>query len=282
MVTDSDTNNAENKRKSLSAAESSLLASLAEEGKNIFTLSDITAKIDGSYKNAKVIANRLVKKKWLIPLTRGTYLIVPLEAGVRSEYTEHEFVIASHIVDPYYIGYWSALNFHGLTEQVPMKVFVVTTKRLKDRTILNTRIQFITLIRRKFFGFEKEIVSNSTVNVSDREKTLADCLDHPEYCGGISEVAKSLWNARDEISMEKLVDYSLRMGNSAILKRLGFLLEIMQIDVPEQLMKQIRKQLKKGYVLLDPLEEKQGRYSTKWKLLVNVPEDSIFDWRRGY
>lgn len=282
MVTDSDTNNTENKRKSLSTAESSLLASLAEEGKNIFTLSDITAKIESSYKNAKVIANRLVKKKWLIPLTRGTYLIVPLEAGVRGEYTEHEFVIASHIADPYYIGYWSALNFHGFTEQVPMKVFVATTKRLKDRTLLNTRFQFITLVHRKFFGFEEETVSNTAINISDREKTLADCLDHPEYCGGISEIAKSLWNAREETSMENLVDYSLRIGNSAILKRLGFLLELMQIDVPEKLMEKIRNHLKKGYVLLDPLEKKHGSYSTKWKLLANVPEDGILEWRRGY
>jgi len=282
MVTKSDTNNAENERKSLSKAESSLLASLAEEGKNIFTLSDITERIDGSYKNAKVIANRLVKKKWLIPLTRGTYLIVPLEAGVRSEYTEHEFAIASHLAESYYIGYWSALNFHGLTEQVPMTVYVVTTKRLKDRTILDTRYRFITLIRRKFFGFEKESISNTSVNISDIEKTLADCLDHPEYCGGISEVAKALWNAKDEISMEKLIEYALAMGNSAILKRLGFLSELLQISISEGIMEKIEKHLKKGYVLLDPLEDKKGRYSTKWRLLVNLSEDTILEWRRGY
>ena len=282
MVTDPDTNNAENERKSLSKAESSLLASLAEEGKNIFTLSDITGRISGSYKNAKVIANRLVKKKWLIPLTRGTYLIVPLEAGVKSEYTEHEFVIASHLAKPYYIGYWSALNFHGLTEQVPMTVYVVTTKRLKDRTILDTRYRFITLIKRKFFGYEKEAVSNTNVNISDMEKTLADCFDHPEHCGGISEAAKALWNAKDEISMEKGIEYSLKMGNSAILKRLGFLLELLQIDVEEEFMRKIMKNLKKGYVLLDPLEESKGSYSTKWGLLVNLSEASILEWRRGY
>ena len=282
MVTDSDTNNAENERKSLSRAESSLLASLAEEGKNIFTLSDITAELGSSYKNAKVIANRLVKKRWLIPLTRGKYLIVPLEAGVRSEYTEHEFVIASHLAEPYYIGYWSALNFHGFTEQVPITVYVVNTKRLKDRIILDNRYRFITLIKRKFFGFEKELVSNTNVNISDKEKTLADCLDHPEYCGGISEIAKSLWNAKDDVSIEKLINYSLMMGNSAILKRLGFLLKLLQINVSEKLVKKIMTHLKKGYVLLDPIEEASGSYSTKWGLLVNLSVDRILEWRRGY
>jgi len=282
MITDFDINDTKNKRSSLSKTESTLLSSLSEEGKNIFTLKDIIAKLSSSYENAMLIANRLVKKKWLIQLTRGKYLIVPLEAGVRSEYTEHEFVIASHLANPYYIGYWNALNFHGFTEQVPITVYVVTIKRLRDRTILNTKYRFVTLDKRKFFGFEAESVSNIKVNISDKEKTLADCLDHPEYCGGISEIVKALWDAKDEFSMEKLVSYSLTMGNSAILKRLGFLLELLQIGISENLMEKIRTNVKKGYVLLDPLEEKHGKYSTRWGLLINVSEDRLLEERRGF
>jgi len=282
MVADFDTNDTKNERKSLSRSESALLSSLAEEGKNIFTLQDIITKLGNSYENAKLIANRLVKKKWLIQLARGKYLIVPLEAGIRSEYTEHEFVIVSHLADPYYIGYWNALNFHGFTEQVPFIVYVATTKRLRDRTILDTKYRFITLDKRKFFGFQPEAISNTRVNISDKEKTLADCLNHPEYCGGITEIAKALWNAKDEVSMEKLVDYAITMRNSAILKRLGFLLELLQINVPEMLMEKIRANLKKGYVLLDPLEEAQGNYSTRWGLRVNVSEERLLEGRSGF
>jgi len=282
MVTDSDTNNTESERKGLSTTESGLLAALAEREVNIFTLSDVTSELNVSYPHAKVIVNRLVKKKWLIPLTRGTYLIVPFEAGVKSEYTEHEFVIASHLADPYYIGYWSALNYHGLTEQVPMTVYVVTTKRLQDRLILNTRYRFTTVIKRKFFGYTKESISDTKVNISDKEKTLADCLDHPEHCGGIGEIAKSLWAAKDDSSMEKVLNYALKMGNSAILKRLGFLLELLEIDISDKLRIKIREHLKKGYVLLDPLEDARGYYSTRWGLLINVSGDSILEWRQGY
>jgi predicted transcriptional regulator of viral defense system len=282
MVTDSDTNSAQNDRKSLSKTESLLLSSLAEEGKKIFTLSDVTDKLENSYDNAKVIVNRLVKKKWLVQLAKGKYLIVPLEAGVRGEYTEHEFVIASYLVEQYYIGYWTALNYHGFTEQVPMTVFVVTTKRLRDRTMLDIRYRFVALNKRKFFGFEAEPISNNKVNISDKEKTLADCLDHPEYCGGISEVVKSLWNAREEISIEKLVNYSVKMGNSAILKRLGFLVELLKIDISKKVMEKIRLHLKKGYVVLDPLERAHGNYSTRWALVINVSEDRLLEWRRGF
>lgn len=276
--------NTENRRKGLSETESRLLSSLAERGKTIFTLQSLISETDFklSYENAKVIVNRLVKKKWLIRIARGKYLIVPLEAGVRSEYTEHEYVVASHLAEPYYIGYWSALNYHGLTEQIPMTVYVITTKRLKDRKILDTRYRFITLIERKFFGYKSEVVSNTKINISDMEKTLADCLDHLEYCGGVDEVAEGIWNAREDVSTHKIVDYGIRLGNSTILKRLGFLLETLQIEVSQDIMGKIKSNLKKGYVLLDPLEEKRGQYSTKWGLLVNISKKRVKEWRRGY
>ena len=53
-------------RHSLSKTESTLLASLAERGRNVFTLEDVTSTLEIRYENAKVIVSRLVKKKWLI------------------------------------------------------------------------------------------------------------------------------------------------------------------------------------------------------------------------
>jgi len=270
-------------RQPLSTTESSLLSQMAEMGKNIFKLKDIT-EFDIPYRNAKLIASRLIRKGWLTPLSRGTYLIVPLEAGVEGRYSEHEFVIASHLIEPYYIGYWSALQYHGLTEQVPVTVFVVTTRHVIDRSrvILDSRYRFVTVAEKKFFGFGRVLVANSAVNVSDKTKTIADCLDHPEYCGGISEAAKALWVARDVVSVDGIVDYGFRMGNSAILKRLGYLAELLGVEMPENVLDRVRGKIRKGYSLLDPLGKKEGRHSTRWGLIVNVPEESILEWRRGY
>lgn len=282
LVTMSDTNDTKNIRIGLSKTESQLLSSLAEARKNIFSLDNVTSELNCSYKNAKVIANRLVKKKWLIRLRRGKYLLVPLSAGVKGKYTEHEFVIASNLVNPYYIGYWSALNHYGFTEQIPLTVFVVTTKRLKNRKILDVDYRFVTVNRKKFFGFTKVAIANSTVNISDKEKTIADALDHHEYCGGIAEVTKCLWNARKEISFSKLVAISLKMGNTAILKRLGYLSEILEIKLPEEVTSKISSNLGKGFSPLDTMASKKGKYYTRWNLLLNIPEESLLEWRRGY
>lgn len=265
-------------RQPLSSMESTLLSYLAEEDANIFTIRDVEDHLGKPYNNAKVIANRLVKKRWAIRLGGGKYLVVPLEAGVKAEYTEHEFIIASHLVEPYYIAFWSALNYHGLTEQIPRTVFVATIKRFGNRRILDTNYRFITPGGKKFFGYQPESIGNAKVNVSDAEKTIADCLDHPEYCGGLDEVVKAIRGGQDRVSTEKLVTYGLRMGNSTILKRLGFLTEYLGIGHTKELINSILTETKKGYSLLDPTEKRGGRYLARWGLQINVSENRLREW----
>jgi predicted transcriptional regulator of viral defense system len=272
----------ENVRAGLTRNESLLLSSLSEKGKTIFRIEDVVNELMCSYKYAKVLANNLTKKKWVINLRRGVYLIVPLSAGVSAHYTEHEFVIASHLVSPYYIAYWSALNFYGFTEQTPFTVFVATTKRTKNREVLNTKYNFITLSKRKFFGFEPTAVSTYKVNISDREKTLADALDHPEYCGGISEAAKSLWNAKEKVSMEKIVSYAERMRNTAIVKRLGYLLESLNINVDSEILSKMRGMISPGMSALDPTIPRKGTYNTRWNLLLNISKETLEELRRSF
>jgi len=277
----SDASYTENVRAGLTRNESLLLSSLSEKGKTIFKIEDIATELKCSYNYAKVLANNLTKKKWVIILRRGVYLIVPLSAGVKSHYTEHEFVIASHLVSPCYIAYWSALNFYGFTEQTPFTVFVATTRRMKNREVLNAKYNFITLSNRKFFGFEPTAVGTYKVNVSDREKTLADALDHPEYCGAIPEVAKSLWNAKEKVSFEKIVIYAERMGNTAIVKRLGYLLESLSINVDLEVLSKMRETISPGMSALDPTCPKKGKYNARWNLLLNVSKEALEELRRS-
>jgi len=277
-----DAKNTENVRTGLSRSESLLLSSLSEKNKTIFDLKDVMAELRCSYRYAKVIANNLTRKRWIVLLKRGTYLIVPLSAGSKPHYTEHEFVIASHLVSPYYIGYWSALNFHRFTEQTPFTVFVATTKRTRNKLVLNTRYNFVTLNRKKFFGFASTAIGNHKVEISEPEKTLADALDHPEYCGGMSEVAKSVWNAREKVSFDKVVSYEERMGNSAILKRLGYLVEQLNMGVDNRTVSRIKNGISPGISMLDPTGPRRGAYMTRWNLLVNVPKRILEEWRREF
>ena len=208
-------------------------------------------------------------------------MIIPLEAGPEGLYTEHEFVIASFLVNPYALSYWSALNFHGLTEQIPRTVYISTTRRKgkREEEVFGITYKFVVLKKYKFFGITKIWIDNKQINMTDEEKTIVDCLDHPEYCGGIIEAAKGLWEGREDLDPEKISQYTERMNNTAIFKRLGFLSELLEIPWRKTFLGEWKKRISEGYSLLDPTMPKKGKYNSRWKLRINIESHELVEWR---
>ncbi len=69
---------------------------------------------------------RLQSKGWIRRIRRGRFAVIPLSSGEGRSPQLHEFVVAMELVSPAVIAYWSALNHHGMTEQLPRTVFVAT------------------------------------------------------------------------------------------------------------------------------------------------------------
>lgn len=255
-------------RQGLGKKETYLISSLARENKNIFTLEEVRAIIG---EGAKKTIHNLVRKKWVLKLKRGLYVLVPLDIGVKGadSFAVHNFVIASKLLEPYYIGYWSALNYYGFSDQIPTTTFIATTKARKKIEILQTTYVFVQVSEKKFFGTVEIEIEGEKVRISDRNKTIADCLDHPEYCGGIDEIARSIYFSKDEIDFKKIKTIAFKMENLTILKRLGYILEVSGLlDHHKDTFSDVT--LTKGYSQLDPLSPRSGRYNDRWGLLVNM------------
>lgn len=254
-------------RKGLTAKESLLLSTLARLDKHIFTIGD-AKQVVRVY--TKKVVHSLVEKKWILPLKRGLYVIVPLDIGIKGAdaYIIHNFIIASSLITPYYIGYWSALNYHGLSDQIPDTTFVASTKPKMPLEILGSKYCFVKISRNKFFGITEIEIEGKKVKISDPEKTVIDCLDHPEHAGGIDEVAKSLYLSHQELDFTEIKKYAERIKNVTILKRLGFILEKTGLlDKYEFVFREFTPS--KGYPALDKFPPKKGKHNSKWGLLIN-------------
>jgi len=251
------------KRGGLGKRETLLLTSLLGADKKVFTLDEAIAIVGGSKGAAWKMLSGLIRKGWAIRLKNGVYLAVPLEAGPKSMHTEHELLIASKLADNYYIGFWSAFNFHRLTDQTPFTVFVAVPKRRPERTILGVRYRFVAVGRGGMFGYKNYRVTSSSAIISDPEKTIVDCLSRPDLCGGVSEVAKALSSGK--LDLGTLVTYAEKSGGAA-LKRACFLLEKSKLYDCERL----HKRRTEGYVYLDPLGPKKGRHNNRWKVIDNL------------
>jgi predicted transcriptional regulator of viral defense system len=246
-----------------------LLNKLAGKG-STFSFKEAQKISNLSPGSLKVLLYRMEKEGWVERIEKGKYLIIPLGAE-KGRYTINEFVIGYEIVKNAAIAYWSALNYHGFTEQIPNTVFIQTTSRKKEPKIeiFGVRYRIVRITEKKLFGLQKIWIDDAEVWITDPEKTIADCLDKPQYCGGIVEVAKAIKN-EDEIDLDKVIEYAIKMENSAILKRLGSICDrlVIPVKIPQDY-------LAKGYPLLDPSIHRKGKANRKWKIIENVDEKII-------
>ncbi|MFC6988632.1 type IV toxin-antitoxin system AbiEi family antitoxin [Haloplanus sp. GCM10025708] len=259
----------QNIRQGLSTRESRLLTRLAGAGHQIISVDDIETTLEVSPNTAREIASRLTEKGWLDRLFPGTYLIIPLTAGEEAVYTTHEYLIAAHVAEPMYIGYYSALSHHGLTEQVPRTVYVVTPTRAQSREIHGVPYRVTTVTERKFFGFEPTSIEGTTVQVSNLEKTLVDCADHPEFCGGLRELATAMRTADERgCDWDTVGEYLERLDNGAATKRIVYLADQLGIDLPAR--EELVASFTSGYSPLDPTRPETGSTDSTYRLRINV------------
>ncbi len=110
---------------------------------------------------------------------------------------------------------------------------IVVNKQIKPSIIEISGIKFKFIYHnpKHFFGHKgTRIDSFNKVECSDLEKTIVDGLFMSDYAGGITEVVKAIHKAQKEIDYEKLLVYVEQFGSIAVGKRLGFLLELLEID----------------------------------------------------
>ena len=264
---------------SLSHAEATFHTKIAAKGKDIFTTRD-AYRILGSGKPTRDTLERLVDKGWLERIERGKYLIVPLEAGPERVWTEDALVLAGHLVNPSMVAYWSALSHWNLTDQVPRVTYVQTPARKENRTpvVLGMRFRIIRVKEERFFGGHGVRMGESQVQVTDREKTIIDCLDRPELSGGVAEVARALRGGDGEMDWERATGYLRRFRSGAVVKRLGFLVESMRLSHPPvpAVLDQWQGLLTAGISPLDPSSPRdRHRIATRWRIGVNLPEGEL-------
>ena len=272
---------------SLSDAEASFLTTLAASGKQIFAMKDGYDML-GEGKPTRDALERLVEKGWLERIEKGKYLIVPLEAGPDRTWTEDAHVIAGHLVSPSMVSYWTALNYWNLTEQVPRVTYVQTTARKENRRpqVLGMRFRIVRVKARKFFGSHRYRAGDYQVEVTSREKTIVDCLDRPDLSGGVAEVSRALLAGDGDLDWDKVTRYLRRFGSGAVVKRLGFLVEALALTHPPEpsLADEWLDLRTAGISKLDPSTPREPhRIATRWRIEVNLPEESsagTYDSRR--
>jgi predicted transcriptional regulator of viral defense system len=134
--------------------------------------------------------------------------------------------------------------------------------------------QFIYHNSNHFFGVKKIWIDNfHKVKCSDLEKTIVDCLFKPNYAGGIVEIAKAIYISKDKIKFDKLFEYVKEFNSQAVIKRLGFLLE--NLDINNSIVLKLQKIKTASYVVLDTELPNEGKRLSSWSIQQNIDIETI-------
>ena len=265
-----------------------LLQQLFLRGKRIFTMQDavIAATLENIPRSqlAKILSN-LVKHGSTIRLRRGVYVSVgqPLEQN-----NTHPFVVSAYLVQPSAISHWSALQHHGLTEQISQMITASTpnkivTPSMREKQLQQNKVkhfwkihgikyEYITILKKHFFGLEKVWLDEYfMVYMTDKERTLLDVFAYPSMFGGIGEAFGVLENSLATIDVKKLVEYTIRYDRKSIIKRLGWALEYFGVSQKE--IKPLLDIPLQYYCRLNPSAPAIGPCDKRWMIQNNLKKE---------
>lgn len=263
--------------KTLGPRAAQLVAMLHERDRTLFTHADVEAITGLVPKSARNLVAGLVNRGLATRLKPGLFILVPFELGREREYLGNPYVAARELAGTpeYYVSHASAMDLHQMVTQPQLAIFVTSPKAIRPRTVLGTEFRFVRCKREDMFGIiDMWATKTERVRVSDLERTVLDGLRQPERCGGLTEVVKGFAMRRTAIAVPKLVDYALRLGVGAVVRRLGFLLETLEVDVPAEI-ERLRVVLTATYAPLDPLMPAEGPWNSRWRVRVNIEPEEL-------
>jgi len=259
-----------------------LIRRIAAEGDRVFSTErarELAPEVSLKQSYLGEALYHLRRNAWLVSLRRGLYA---LSASVPGVTPAHEFEVAMALVSPAAISHWSAMHHHGLTEQTPRKIFVLTSTDASVPRVRGARIkgtsheyhvgdtiyQFVQVKPERYFGTEKVWIQEARVTITDLERTLLDGLSMPQYCGDFAEVLHAFEVRGDELDLSRIIQYASKL-DTATAKRLGWVLEFQGVD--PACLEPLSGLPIKGYRKLDPTGPRKGPCNRRWMIQENLP-----------
>jgi predicted transcriptional regulator of viral defense system len=243
--------------KSVSRNEARLLGAVRERDLAVFGIEEVSSLTRWERTKIHNTLRSLEKKGAVVRIKRNTYALEDVVA-------ERSFEVATEVVKPSYISFWTALSFYGFTEQQVRTIQLVSTKQVEALRAGPHAIEVTRFGSGSFYGYGRV----EGFAIADKEKALVDSLYMPEKCGGLDEFAKCLKNSWPEIDGKRLADCTIRFGNASLVSRMGYLMEALGLGDGRTTEKLLRHR-SSSYVKLSPGRGRTVGHDGRWRIMVN-------------
>jgi predicted transcriptional regulator of viral defense system len=203
--------------------------SLLSNGKNAFSLKlahDAFSEL--SETAVKRSLDRLSKKRKIISIYRGYYLIIPPQYSANGILPPPLYIdgFMQFLNRPYYVGLLSAAAYHGAAHQQPQEFFVATslpTLRATQRKGIKVNYISKKSINQKLIESRK--AESGYLKISSPALTAVDLVQFEKRIGGLNRAATVLNELCEVLKPEMFSSALLNEVSTYSIQRLGYLLE---------------------------------------------------------
>lgn len=253
--------------------EKNILAFL--ENHPVFTLDELREFLGYKHGSRKVYDTVLYQKKMQRIGTVKEGLYFSIRPGSNVQQTSPDpFLIASKLSHDAVIGFHSALDLLGFGHSLFNTYYYFSNRFRPELRFRGNHFRSVITpeeLQKKsqqFFGTEKVERVGLKITVTGKERTLVDCLERPQYCGGFEEMYRSL-EKMPYLQFDVLLKYLELRDKKKLYGTTGFFLEQNRetFHVEEFFLQQLERKKPATPVYWDR-SKKGGTFVKRWNLFV--------------
>jgi len=247
----------------ISSRNSELLENLIIKYGQIVTASQIfsEASVLFNHKQTRYLITILVKQGWLIRIRRGLYVIS--ELSTRGFLSLSPYIVANLLAKDSYVSFESALQHHGMFDQLTNKVISVSLKIHKTITLQNIEYGFIKTKADYYFGWQAVDIDNKKAHIATVEKALVDIINFHRSTYAIDLVIEKLRGHKKDFDLARLNEYILKFSMTTV-KIFGFIFDLLGIDSSELI--KTAKQTSGAHRMIADARA----FNAKWRLYYDI------------
>lgn len=221
-------------------------------------------EIEHLFPSERAMQNRLktlMREKRVARIKNGLYATInPITGDVFA----NRYEIGTSLIPGGYIGYHSALEFFAYGNQMSSEVQVFSDKRTLPFTYGNLEYRFFLP---PIDSGVIELERNGKIRVTNIERTIVDCIDRLDLCGGIEEVLIALGEIR-ALDEKLVLSYLKEYGKKRLFQKVGFLFSTSKKDeLPSSFFDECRAHVPTRMCDIRENNKLPQEYNKEWNLL---------------
>ncbi len=188
----------------------------------LYSAEDLKGYYD-SEENMRKDIDRLIADGRVTEVADGLYATVnPVTGDIYSS----RYEIAQAMFPGSYCAYHTALEYYGLTTQIFKDVQIVSKKPVKPVSVRG--LDYAGVVMDYEDGVDN-VMNCSLLRITDKERTLVDCISRIDLCGGLDELklAVYLYTGNDE---KKLLKHLNHYNDGLLYKKAGYMFSKYKVD----------------------------------------------------